>query len=183
MKKLMIVFISLLLMVMTTTIMADNSETENVAWPDDKPLPRWQTEAEKQMPAQPTDDVTPPPSEPVLAVPEFGLQEGVQMAYPFGYNDMFIEMVREIQEVAVAYIVVANTASMSNCASLLSSNGVPLDNVEFIFHPIDAMWSRDYGPHFVWGQNSGEIALLDWQYYNTPPTTMKSPITWRISGI
>jgi agmatine/peptidylarginine deiminase len=88
---------------------------------------------------------------------------------------MFVEMVREAQEVAVVYIVVQNTASMSNCNSLLLYNGVPIDNIEYVFHAMDAMWSRDYGPHFIWGQTSGEIAMIDWQYYDSRPNDDEIP--------
>lgn len=165
----------LLVIASATGAFADTQQPAEQPWPDNLPLPRFQTLQEKQVPPEPTDDVTPPPTEPIMAVPEFGLQEGVQLAYPFGYNDIFVEIVRECQEVGVVYIVVENTASMSECASLLWANGVPDDNIEYMFHPIDAMWSRDYGPHFVWGEESGEIALVDWQYYDGRPNDDEIP--------
>jgi agmatine deiminase len=138
-------------------------------WPADLPLPAWQTPQEKQMPPQPADDVTPPPTEPVVAVPEFGPQEGVQLVYGFANDPMFVDLVREIQEVAVVYVVVPDIATMSQCNSVLQANQVPLTNVEYQIHATDAYWSRDYGAHYVWGQNSGEIAMIDWQYYDSRP--------------
>jgi len=169
MKRFTNLVLMLLLVFSTTLVYADDNETVERSWPDEVTLPAWETQAEKQVPPAATDDVTPPPTEPVRAVAEFELQEGVQMAYPFGYDDMFVEMVRACQDVGVVYMVVENTASMSNCSSLLSYNGVPLDNIEYVFHPMNAMWSRDYGPHFVWGETSGEIAMIDWQYYDSRP--------------
>ncbi len=175
MKKADWLCIILTLIIAVTITRAENPQPTDYHWPDNLPLPKWQTPEEKQVPPEPIDDVTPPPSEPVRAVAEFEPQEGVQLAYPFGWNDIFVEMVRECQEVGVVYIVVPNTALQSDCANLLTSNGVPLDNIEFLFHPIDAMWSRDYGPHFVWGENSGEIAMVDWQYYDSRPNDDEIP--------
>ncbi len=157
---------------------ADNRSNDqaNPAWPDNLPLPAFETPQERQVPSDlNADDVTPPPAEPVLAVAEFAPQEGVQLAYPFGYDDIFISIVRECQEVGVVYIVVENAAVASECSSLLLSNGVPLSNIEYQYHPIDAMWSRDYGAHFVWGQTSGEIALVDQQYYDGRPNDDEIP--------
>ncbi|MBU1881041.1 agmatine deiminase family protein, partial [bacterium] len=175
MKRFVPPILALLLVFSAILVYADDNNAVERPWSDDLPLPKWETPAEKQVPPEAADDVTPPPTEPVRAVAEFEWQEGVQLAYPFGWDDMFVEMVRECQEVGVVYMVVENTASMSNCSNLLSYNGVPLDNIEYVFHPMNSMWSRDYGPHFVWGETSDEIAMVDWQYYDSRPNDDEIP--------
>lgn len=160
----------------TAGVLANDQQPAEIEWPEDLPLPAWELPQEKLVPPEPTDDVTPPPAEPVTAVAEFELQEGVQLVYPFGFDEnIFVEMARACQEVGVVYVVVPNIAAMSNCNSLLITNGVPLDNIEYYIHPIDGIWSRDYGPHFIWGDVSGEIAMLDWQYYNDRPNDDEIP--------
>ncbi len=178
MKSLKALVTILALLAFSITAIAQNNYLENYQWPDEQPLPKWKTPEEKLVPQEPTDEVTPPPTEPVRAVAEFEPQEGIQVVYPYGstnWNDIFVEIVRECQEVGVVYVVVPGTAALSTCTNLLSFNGVPLDNIEFIFHAIDGNWSRDYGPHFVWGETSGEIALVDWQYYDSRPNDDEIP--------
>ncbi|TKJ40105.1 hypothetical protein CEE37_10235 [candidate division LCP-89 bacterium B3_LCP] len=177
MKNLSILMCGLLMIAAAAQISYANEEIpETLSWPEGLPLPAWETPQEKLVPPEPTDDVTPPPTEPVTAVPEFGLQEAVQVVYPYSFDqNILIEMVRACEEVGVVYIVVPNTASMSNCNSLLIANGVPVDNVEYYIHAVDGQWSRDYGPHFIWGDVSGEIAMLDWQYYDSRPNDDEIP--------
>ncbi|RJP74706.1 MAG: T9SS C-terminal target domain-containing protein [Candidatus Zixiibacteriota bacterium] len=168
---------TLLLAAGMVTAAAQAGPPDNFVWPSNWPLPAFETPAEKAAPPEaPSDDITPPPAEPVRAVAEFELQEGVQLAYPFNpWNEMFVEMVREIQEVAIAYIVVPDLAAKAECVLLLQQNAVPLNNIEFQIHAIDGMWSRDYGAHYVWGQTSGEIAMIDWQYYDERPNDDEIP--------
>lgn len=176
MKKRMILLL-ILLVALTWTVMAtaDDEQQKESTWPENLPLPKYKLPHEKLVPPEPMDDVTPPPPEPVRCVAEFEYQEGVQLAYPFGWDNIFVEMVRACEDVGVVYIVVENTATMSECTNLLLANGVPVDNIEYMYHPINAMWSRDYGAHFVWGETSGEISLVDWQYYDSRPNDDEIP--------
>ena len=176
MKKFAMIVLALAL-VITGLASANGPEPRaSTGWPADMPLPAFKLPHEKAATTEPTDDVTPPPTELVRCVAEFEYQEGIQLAYPFSpWNDIFVEIVRESQEVGVVYIVVPDQAERVNCDNLLLANGVPLNHIEYQFHPIDAMWSRDYGAHFVWGQTSGEIALLDQQYYDSRPNDDEIP--------
>ncbi|MFH1862368.1 MAG: agmatine deiminase family protein, partial [bacterium] len=117
------------------------------------------------------DRITPPPSGPVTLDPEWTDCEGVLVRYPFNWGTwIFSSMVDEIQDVAVVYIIVANSSVKNDCINYLISNGVPLDNVEFITCQTNTVWIRDYGPWFIWQEDSS-LAIVDMPYAWNPSWT------------
>lgn len=55
----------------------------------------------------------------------------------------------------------------NNVKSILSSNGVPDVNVDFIEVPFNSIWMRDYGPHTMYRNDVESLFLVDW-IYNRP---------------
>jgi agmatine/peptidylarginine deiminase len=131
-------------------------------------LPKWQTPGEKSKYPPQIDRITPPPTGEVFLDPEYGEQEGVILRYPFGFGIIFAQMVDALQEYGVVYVLVNDLASQSDCYNFLAMNGVSSTNVEFIIQTTDANWTRDYGPWFVWEEDSS-LSILDQIYYPDRP--------------
>ena len=137
-------------------------------WPSEL-LPRFETKQEKESGAIPSlDRITPPPTGLVTLDPEFGPREGVIVRYPFGYGNLLAQMVDNLQDFGIVYILVENAAVESDCYNFLASNGVPWENIECIYAPTNANWTRDYGPWFVWEEDNS-LSILDPIYYPDRP--------------
>lgn len=145
----------------------ENPWTEN-DWPFEM-LPKWETKAEKEAPYQGTDRLTPPPTGTVILDAEFAPREGTILRYPYGFGDQpFLGMVDNLQEYGVVYILVENAAVESDCYNYITSNGIPWNNIECIHVQTDANWTRDYGPWFVWEEDSS-LSIIDMIYYSDRP--------------
>ncbi len=133
-------------------------------------LPRQATDAERlrwegredQMPGADIDRDDPPPLAPVRNCAEWEPCTGVLIRYPLGlpYN-----LLRDLDDDVMLHVVVSS-GYYSTAQSNLQSNGVDMDRVQFLVRNNDSIWTRDYGPWFVFDGN-GEIAIID-HTYNRP---------------
>ena len=164
--------LSFVLVMVSLSFAADEQKNENSWSEHDWPfsfLPKWETKAEKQVQPSGLDRLTPPPTMDVVLDPEFGFREGVIMRYPYGFgNQPFLGMIDAFQEVGIVYMLVENAAVESNCYNYVTSNGVPWENIECIYAPTNANWTRDYGPWFVWEDDS-TLSINDLIYYSDRP--------------
>lgn len=141
---------------------------DNDYWPGEN-LPRFETKQEKESgKSAATDRITPPPAGEVELQGEFEDCEGVIVRYPYGFGNMFAEMVNALQDYGNVYILVNNSAAKSDCYNYLINQGVPDFNIEYIVQPTNAIWTRDYGPWFVWEEN-GDLSIIDMIYYPDRP--------------
>jgi len=104
----------------------------------------------------------PPPLSPVRNVGEFEPSTGALIRYPLGiqYN-----LIHELTEDVMVHVVVDN-AFYSQAVANFTAQGVNMSQVEFIITPTNSIWTRDYGPWFVFDGN-GDLVILD-HYYNRP---------------
>ena len=132
-------------------------------------LPRHETRAERAwyeahpelLPAgRDRDDL--PPLSPVRNCAEWEPSTGVLVRYPLGlpYN-----LLRDFDDDVIIYVVVSSSYQ-TTAYNNLSANGVDMDQVEFVVRNNDSIWTRDYGPWFVFDGN-GDIAIID-HTYNRP---------------
>jgi hypothetical protein len=56
---------------------------------------------------------------------------------------------------------------MNSAISLFTAGGANMSKVQFIIKPINAIWMRDYGPHFIW--QDGALGIIDSNYYPQRP--------------
>ena len=132
---------------------------------DEELLPIWETPEEAafrsifQRKAFVTD---PPPASPIRNVAEFEPCTGALIRYPLGipYN-----LIREMTEDVIVHVVV-NSSNYNAAVSNFLANAVDTSRVEFIVAPNNSIWTRDYGPWFVFDGN-GDQVILD-HYYNRP---------------
>lgn len=128
--------------------------------PDGTPLPAWETAEEKALRQQngwlnPENTDTPPTGE-VNSYAEWAPAAGVMIAW-MGFESFLTEMTREFVQVGKCYIVVESSSQQSSVSSHLTSQGISLDNVEFLIYNMDTVWMVDYGPFFVTVDGNREI--------------------------
>jgi agmatine deiminase len=132
-------------------------------------LPRHETLAERlywqdrrdQMPTRGLQ-IDPPPVGPLRNCAEWEPHTGVLIRYPLGlpYN-----LVRDLADDAILHVLVAS-GHLSQAQTNLAANGVDMDRVQFFVRPNDSIWTRDYGPWYVF-DGQGQIAIID-HVYNRP---------------
>ncbi len=131
-------------------------------------LPRHETLHEKelwagredQMPALDLRDN--PPVGPVRNCAEWEPVTGVLIRYPLGlpYN-----LLRDLDDQVNLHVIVSSSY-LSSATSALTSNGVDMDRVQFLVRANDSIWTRDYGPWFIFDA-AGEIGIVN-HTYNRP---------------
>ncbi|HOW52477.1 MAG TPA: agmatine deiminase family protein [bacterium] len=140
-----------------------------------KPLPAWETAAEKAA-SKGTKvpfslQLRVPPQDIPYGPPEYGAMAGVVIQIPTGWNQLnayYGEMVKGIVAAkAKPYIIVANTSEKNSVLTdVLTPYGVAESDVEFYLYPYDANWTRDYGPWMVYTNGRTTRALVDHHYYD-----------------
>ncbi len=100
--------------------------------------------------------------------PEYSPTHGVVFYYvssqwPTVVRDLVVALTSDPQYDEIAYVVVSSTSQRSSATSLFTSGGADMSKVEFIIQPANALWMRDYGPHFIW--QGGALAIVDSHYY------------------
>jgi len=142
------------------------SERDKI-WFENDPdsLPIWLTQEELQR----LDEIgkgfigTSPPPEPVRMPAEFEPMQGVLIRYPFGIS---YQIIAEMSEDVEVVTVVANNNEKNTVISQYQSNGVNLDNCDFLIAASDSYWTRDYGPWFIINGDD-EQGIVD-MIYNRP---------------
>lgn len=141
-------------------------------------LPHWTTEAERSFWAgreqeMPTADLRddPPPLAPIRNCAEWEPATGVMIRYPLGlpYN-----LLRDLDDDVTLHVVV-NSGSQAAAQSALAANGVDMTRVEYLVRANDSIWTRDYGPWFVFDGN-GDLAIIDHRYNRPRPNDDLIPI-------
>ncbi len=146
-------------------------------WP---PLPRWR---EGGTPYNPSQSLHPyamdltahrdvPTSGPVDSPPEYSPSRGVIYYYvssqwPTVVRDLVVGLTADPAYDEIAYVVVPSTSQQNSATAMFQAGGADMSKVRFIIEPGNALWIRDYGPHFIW--QGGALAIVDSQYYPTRP--------------
>ena len=132
-------------------------------------LPRHETEAERLawegrehlMPGR--DRMSdPPPLAPVRNVAEWEPATGVIVRYPLGLP---YGLLNDFDDDVTIHVVVSS-GNQSSAQSNLAANGVNMARVEFLVRNNDSIWTRDYGPWYVF-DGDGDVAIID-HTYNRP---------------
>lgn len=104
----------------------------------------------------------------IESAPEYAPVRGVLYSYvPGQWTSVVVNLVAALTAPAnrdeIAYVVVSSTAVQSAASSAFAAAGANLSKVQFILAPLDALWIRDYGPHFIW--RDGALGISDSHYY------------------
>ncbi len=103
-----------------------------------------------------------PPVGPIRNCAEWEPTSGVMIRYPLGlpYN-----LLRDFDDQVTIHVVVSSTY-LSSAQNNLASNGVDMDKVEFLVRANDSIWTRDYGPWFIFN-GDGQLGIVN-HTYNRP---------------
>jgi len=157
MKKLWALFIALFFLANPASTFCDNIDREDF-------LPIGLTEEEKLR----LDEIginhrnTREPDGEVRNPAEWERSEGVIIRWPLGIS---ISLVAEMSEDLMVTTIVGSSYEENSARNSYSSGGVNMANTQFIIAPTNSIWTRDYGPWFIFEDNS--LAIVD-HIYNRP---------------
>lgn len=142
-------------------------------------LPRYMTEAEQRqwpdylenLKQQGRTTPTPPP----IAVRTMGEWEEVQalLITWTGFPTILTEIVRNAVNECTVIIVTNNPSQVE---AVLTFEGIPLDNVEFLEEDFNSIWIRDYGPWAAYQNEVDSLVLIDWIYNRPRPQDDAIPV-------
>jgi len=115
---------------------------------------------------------TDPPPAPVRNIAEFERMQSVLIRYPFGIP---IGLIVEMAQDCHVTTIVANSSQENTVRNTYLSNGVNIQNCDFIHAPSDSYWTRDYGPWFV-VNGLGEFGITNFPYNRPRPNDNDIPI-------
>ncbi|OGF62304.1 MAG: hypothetical protein A2Y62_04310 [Candidatus Fischerbacteria bacterium RBG_13_37_8] len=103
---------------------------------------------------------------PPLGVPrnpaEWEPSEGVIIRWPLGIS---VALIAEMSEDLMVTTICANASEEQSARNAYTAGGVNMSNVDFIHAPSDSIWTRDYGPWFIFEDLN--LAIVD-HIYNRP---------------
>ena len=106
---------------------------------------------------------TAPPIGPARNPAEWEPMTGAIIRWPLGIP---VSLIAEMSEDLQIYTIVANSSEQSSATATYSSGGVNMSNVFFIMAPTNSIWTRDYGPWFIF-DGTGNYGIVD-HVYNRP---------------
>jgi len=140
-------------------------------------LPKYMTEQEIELwknyvpPINATDDYNPPYS-PVRTMAEWEELQAVQITWT-SYQAILAQMVDYIQDECLVLIVCSDSNSVK---SYLTSYGVPLVNLRFLYASFNSVWCRDYGAWTIYTNNIDSLRMIDWVYNRPRPQDDLIPV-------
>ncbi len=104
----------------------------------------------------------PPPSTPVRNCAEWEPLSGVLIRYPLGLP---YTLLRDLDDDVTLHVVVSSTNLAAAKANFVA-NSVDTSKVMWLVKANDSIWTRDYGPWFVF-DGGGDLSIID-HTYNRP---------------
>ena len=103
-----------------------------------------------------------PPVGPIRNCAEWEPTSGVMIRYPLGlpYN-----LLRDFDDQVTIHVVVSSTY-LTTAQNNLEANGVDMEKVQFLVRNNDSIWTRDYGPWFIFN-GDGDLGIVN-HTYNRP---------------
>jgi len=105
---------------------------------------------------------TAPPAGTVRNASEWEPSQGVIIRWPLGIP---ISLVAELSEDVMVTTIVSGTSEENSARSSYTSGGVNMENVDFLHASTNSIWTRDYGPWFIF--EDGALGIVD-HVYNRP---------------
>jgi agmatine/peptidylarginine deiminase len=105
---------------------------------------------------------TPPPTGKVRNPSEWEPSEGVIIRWPLGVT---VALIAEMSEDVMVTTIVANASAEQSARDTYTAGGVNMANVAFIHASTNSIWTRDYGPWFIFEDD--RLGIVD-HIYNRP---------------
>ncbi len=134
--------------------------------PEENPLPKGMTPEEeglRHLIGAFSRQTAPPPGPGIRQCAEWEPVTGALVRYPFGLpNGLMREYATEIE----LWVLVGSSSQQNTAFNILNNAGVNMANVRFLICPTNSIWTRDYGPQFIFDAN-GQMGIVD-HIYNRP---------------
>lgn len=142
-------------------------------YPEGAPIPRSLTALERAWlaahPLAGTDAPTPPPTGPVHCAAEYEPCDGLVIAWEgsSSWTAILAQIAYHVTTTGNAniYCYVDSTSERSTVQTTLNNAGCNLSRVQFLVHPTDTIWCRDYGPRYIF---EGDCRAIVDHTYNRP---------------
>ncbi|NIM96758.1 MAG: hypothetical protein GTO24_01345 [candidate division Zixibacteria bacterium] len=119
---------------------------------------------------------TSPPAGPARNPAEWEPMTGAIIRWPLGIP---VSLIAEMSEDIEVWTIVANSSEQASATATYQSGGVNMGNVYFIMAPTNTIWTRDYGPWFIF-DGTGTYGIVD-HIYNRP-RPLDDQIPWVIGS-
>jgi agmatine deiminase len=101
---------------------------------------------------------------------EYDPMHGVLYTFTSSYQsaivtDLVVALTQNDAYDEIAYVCVSSSSQQSIATNMFTAGGANMSKVEFIVEPLDSIWIRDYGPHFI--KQNGAIGIVDSHYYHS----------------
>ena len=107
-----------------------------------------------------TDD---PPPQPSVNPGEWEPMTGALIRYPLGLS---YSLIAEMSEDLLVTTIVSSTAQMNSVSNTYQNNGVNMANTDWLIAPSNSIWTRDYGPWFIF--TGDDVQGISNHTYNRP---------------
>jgi len=107
---------------------------------------------------------TPPPFSNLRTSAQWEEVQALVITWTGQYNTIHSQIVDAAQEEC---LVIVHCSDSNSVKSTLSSNGVPLNNLQFLEVDFNSVWIRDYAANTVYVDDVDSLILVDW-IYNRP---------------
>ncbi len=115
---------------------------------------------------------TAPPTGPARNPAEWEPMTGAIIRWPLGIP---VSLIAEMSEDIKVHTIVANSSEQASATATYQSGGVNMDNVFFIIAPTNTIWTRDYGPWFIF-DGVGNQGIVDHIYNRPRPLDDQIPV-------
>lgn len=119
-----------------------------------------------------THQKTAPPTGPARNPAEWEPMTGAIIRWPLGIP---VSLIAEMSEDIEVHTIVANSSEQASATATYQSGGVNMDNVKFIIAPTNTIWTRDYGPWFIF-DGAGNQGIVDHIYNRPRPQDDQIPV-------
>ncbi len=111
---------------------------------------------------------------------EFEKLDGVLMRWPFDWEsqkDEWTEMIAAMSNAEVTlYIWVNHLSQQYSAIRYLREKGVPTEHIVWVIERTNSVWMRDYGPQFIYDNQSDGWGVVDFHYYDSRPEDDDTPV-------
>lgn len=120
-------------------------------------------DAHRQLQLTTSNALTTPPSMPVRTMAEWEEIDALFITWT-SFTSILRDIVKNAQTECKVVIICADSNAVK---SNLTSNNIPLTNVEYLQKPYNTIWMRDYGGNTVYTNDVEDRLFVDW-IYNRP---------------
>jgi len=140
-------------------------------------LPNFMTEDEKKIypnyiPPRGNDKDINPPFSKVRTIAEWEENQAIMVTWT-SYTSILAQIVKYIQPECICVIICTDSNSVK---STLTSNGVPLVNLRFLYASFNSVWCRDYGQWCAYTNDVDSLKFIDWTYNRPRPQDDQIPV-------